>query len=139
MSAAQAAQQAIVGQIRMLGARGGAALAANAAAATASAPASASTLAAAPTSASVTLPNGRTLELAEGDIKLTMPPEWAPHAGTWMAWPVRRDVWREGCGPARAAFADVVKAISQFEPVTVIADPSVVSEMYEMYERHGDE
>lgn len=131
-----AAQQAIVGQIRMLGARGvgaaGAAAAASAGAAraasstSAAAAAAASALAGAPTKAAITLPNGRALELADGDVKLTMPPEWAPHAGTWIAWPVRTDVWRCGAAPARKAFADVIGAIAQFEPVTVIADPSVV-------------
>ena len=132
-----AAQQAIVGQIRMLGARGvgagvGAAAAASAGAAraasstSAAAAAAASPLADAPTKATITLPSGRALELADGDIKLTMPPEWAPHAGAWIAWPVRTDVWRCGAAPARKAFADVIGAIAQFEPVTVIADPSVV-------------
>jgi len=31
-----------------------------------------------------------------------------------------------GAAPARKAFVDVINAISQFEPVTVIADPTVV-------------
>jgi hypothetical protein len=105
----QPAQQALVGQIRLLG-RGGARAFGSAAAA----------------SASITLPNGKSLELADGDIKLTMPAEWAPHVGTWMAWPKRYDVWRSGAGPARAAFTEVIKAISQFEPVTVIAAPELV-------------
>jgi hypothetical protein len=106
----QQAQQAIVGQIRLLGRAG------TRAASTASSAAA----------AAITLLNGKRLEVAEGDIKLTMPAEWAPHVGTWMAWPVRPDVWRAGVAPARAAFVNVIKAISEFEPVTVIADPAVV-------------
>ncbi|KAI8476561.1 MAG: hypothetical protein J3K34DRAFT_453147 [Monoraphidium minutum] len=57
-----------------------------------------------------------------------MPAEWAPHAGTWMAWPTRLDVWRAGAAPARAAFTDVILAIARFEPVTVIADPAAWAE-----------
>jgi hypothetical protein len=79
-----------------------------------------------PGPASVTLPNGKTLELPDGGIKFEWPAEWAPHAGTWLAWPKRSDVWRSGRGPAREAFTAVITAIAEFEPVTVIADPSLV-------------
>lgn len=48
-----------------------------------------------------------------------MPGEFEEHAGTWMLWPVRTDTWRSGAKPAQRAFAEVAKAISQFEPVTV--------------------
>jgi hypothetical protein len=106
------AHHALAGQIRLLGTR---------AAATA---ASASAAAAPP--ALLTLPNGKQLEVGAQDISFTMPAEWAPHAGTWMAWPKRPDVWRAGAAPARKAFLDVIAAISQFEPVTIIADPTVV-------------
>lgn len=107
--------QALVGPIRMLSARGAARAASTSAAAAAA-------------TAAITLPNGKSLQLAAGDIKLTMPAEWAPHAGTWMAWPKRYDVWRSKAGPARKAFTNVICAIAQFEPVTVIADPTVVSQ-----------
>jgi len=51
-----------------------------------------------------------------------MPPEWEPHARTWMLWPERPDNWREGAKPAQKAYAAVATAISQFEPVTVGAN-----------------
>jgi hypothetical protein len=112
----QQAHHGLVGQIRLLGARAAATAAAGAApAAAASAP-----------PAALTLPNGRALEVQPSDISFHMPAEWAPHVGTWMAWPKRPDVWRAGAGPARKAFTDVILAISEFEPVTVIADPTVV-------------
>ena len=53
-----------------------------------------------------------------------MPAEWEPHAGCWLAWPERTDVWRDGAAPAREAFAEVVAAIHAVEPVTVTAGPS---------------
>jgi agmatine deiminase len=52
----------------------------------------------------------------------SMPPEWAPHARTWMLWPERPDNWREGAKPAQKAFVAVATAISRFEPVTVGAN-----------------
>lgn len=53
-----------------------------------------------------------------------MPAEWEPHALCWMGWPERPDNWREAGVHAQAAFAAVAAAISQFEPVTVCANPA---------------
>jgi agmatine deiminase len=52
-----------------------------------------------------------------------MPAEWAPHARCWMAWPCRAALWGGGLDAARAAYADVARTISRFEPVTMIARP----------------
>ncbi len=49
-----------------------------------------------------------------------MPAEWAPHEGCWIIWPERPDNWRLGAKPAQAAFAEVARAISHFEPVTMM-------------------
>ena len=48
-----------------------------------------------------------------------MPAEFEPHMGCWMLWPERGDTWRLGAKPAQAAFIDVARAISTFEPVSV--------------------
>ncbi|HEV7769854.1 MAG TPA: agmatine deiminase [Solirubrobacterales bacterium] len=48
-----------------------------------------------------------------------MPAEFEPHAGCWMAWPERRDNWRDGARPAQEAFAAVAEAIAASEPVTM--------------------
>lgn len=77
----------------------------------------------------ITLPNGKQLPVAPEDISLQMPAEWAPHAGCWMAWPRRPDVWRSQVEPAKRAFTEVITAIARFEPVTVLAHPKEV--------RHG--
>ena len=50
---------------------------------------------------------------------LRMPGEFEPHAGCWMIWPERPDVWRENARPAQETFAEVATAIARFEPVTV--------------------
>jgi agmatine deiminase len=48
-----------------------------------------------------------------------MPGEYERHAGCWMAWPERTDIWRLGARPAQAAFAAVAEVIQLSEPVTV--------------------
>ena len=46
-------------------------------------------------------------------------------------WPESDDsqyLWREGGAPAREAYANVAKAISQFEPLFMIANPGTAAE-----------
>ena len=52
-----------------------------------------------------------------------MPAEWEPHSGCWMAWPDREDLWGEALPETQEAYARVARAISEFEPVTMIAAP----------------
>ena len=58
-----------------------------------------------------------------------MPPEWAPHERTWMAWPssgyTLGDTESEA-DEARGAWAAVANAIVRFEPVTMVVHPSDV-------------
>lgn len=52
-----------------------------------------------------------------------MPPEWFPHQRTLMEWPLREALWP---GPFEAllpAYANIVKTIARFEPVTLVAHP----------------
>lgn len=58
-----------------------------------------------------------------------MPAEWAPHSRCWMAWPCREALWGDGLEAARDAFAEVAKAIAEFEPVTMIAKPEALAEV----------
>ena len=46
----------------------------------------------------------------------------APYAG-WPESPDSPYLWREGGEPARQAYANVAKAISEFEPLFMIANP----------------
>lgn len=56
-----------------------------------------------------------------------MPPEWARHERTWMAWPGPNLTFGEEGGEAlaaaRRAWAAVARAVRRFEPVTVVAGP----------------
>jgi agmatine deiminase len=56
------------------------------------------------------------------ELGYTMPAEWAPHAGCWMAWPTRRELWGEHLDGARADHARVARTIARFEPVTMVAN-----------------
>lgn len=54
-----------------------------------------------------------------------MPAEWAPHEMTLVAWPQRQETWRgTTIEDARDSHTEVSAAISEFEPVLVVADPS---------------
>ncbi|MFE5243438.1 MULTISPECIES: agmatine deiminase family protein [unclassified Streptomyces] len=54
-----------------------------------------------------------------------MPPEWAPHERTWMAWPGPNPTFADGdeLDEARRAWAAVARAVRRFEPVTVVVGP----------------
>lgn len=58
----------------------------------------------------------------------TMPGEFEKHAACWMGWPTSGYLWREGAKPAQEQYAGIAKAISQFEPLKMIASPGAVSE-----------
>lgn len=54
---------------------------------------------------------------------LRMPPEWAPHEATLMAWPVARNlIHPERHREIRAAQAAVANAIADFEPVLMLTN-----------------
>ncbi|MEE8188045.1 MAG: agmatine deiminase family protein [Kiloniellales bacterium] len=58
-----------------------------------------------------------------------MPAEWSAHSRCWMAWPCRTELWRDRLDAVRAAYAEVAKAIAEFEPVTMISNPENVAEV----------
>jgi agmatine deiminase len=58
-----------------------------------------------------------------------MPPEWAPHAATLMAWPCRRALWGDLLAAAKADYAAVVRAIAAFEPVLLVCPPGQAAEV----------
>lgn len=48
-----------------------------------------------------------------------MPPEWAVHERTLVAWPCRAELWGTELAAARAETAAVANAVAAFEPVTM--------------------
>ncbi len=51
------------------------------------------------------------------------PAECDKHERTWMIWPHREDEYGHRLQPMQAEYLKIVEAISQFEPVTVVAHP----------------
>jgi agmatine deiminase len=51
-----------------------------------------------------------------------MPPEWARHERTLVAWPARTSLWGPHLETAKTEYAGVIRALSRFEPVLVVAD-----------------
>ncbi|KAL4860240.1 Agmatine deiminase [Chlorella vulgaris] len=63
----------------------------------------------------------------------TMPGEFEKHAACWMGWPTSGYLWREGAKPAQEQYAGIAKAISQFEPLKMIASPGADAELARSY------
>lgn len=60
-------------------------------------------------------------------LQFTMPAEWAEHERTFVSWPVRESmVYPEQYERVCDGYAQIVKAIAEFEPVTVIVNPDDV-------------
>ncbi len=57
----------------------------------------------------------------------TMPPDWAPHACCWIAWPCLENSFYD-IQAARDEFALVARNIARFEPVRMIANPRHVDD-----------
>lgn len=57
-----------------------------------------------------------------------MPAEWAAHERCWMAWPARAALWGDLHPLACQAYAAVARAISAYEPVTMVVPPGLESE-----------
>ncbi|WP_342591607.1 agmatine deiminase family protein [Paenibacillus shirakamiensis] len=54
-----------------------------------------------------------------------MPPEWALHERTFISWPVQDSmVYPEDHTKVTQGYEDLIKAIAEFEPVTVIVNPA---------------
>ncbi|RAU94000.1 agmatine/peptidylarginine deiminase [Paenibacillus sp. YN15] len=58
------------------------------------------------------------------ELSYTMPPEWAKHSGTFISWPVRDSmVYPEDYEQVCLGYENIIRAIAEFEPVTVVVNP----------------
>jgi agmatine deiminase len=60
-----------------------------------------------------------------------MPPEWGPHAATWLSWPHNRDTWPDCFDAVEPAMREVVAALAESELVRV----NVLDEEHERHVR----
>jgi agmatine deiminase len=70
----------------------------------------------------------RTKVETPASLGYTMPGEFEKHAGCWMGWPDSPYLWRENAKPAQKEYTNIAKAISEFEPVTMFANPESASD-----------
>jgi agmatine deiminase len=60
---------------------------------------------------------------------LFMPARWVDHARTLVSWPARTSLWGDHLEEAKREYAEVVRTIATFEPVTVVANPHKTEEV----------
>ena len=51
-----------------------------------------------------------------------MPPEWAPHAATWLAWPHNPEDWPNKFQPIPWVYAEIVRHLSRVEDVHLLVN-----------------
>jgi len=59
------------------------------------------------------------IPMPESIDRYRMPPEWAPHQGTWLSWPHNRATWPGCLSEAEAALAQAVVALAEGETVHI--------------------
>ena len=57
---------------------------------------------------------------AAGAPGFLMPPEWEPHAATWVAWPHNRRDWPGKFEPIPWVYGEIVRALARLEPVKIL-------------------
>ncbi|WP_151735609.1 agmatine deiminase family protein ['Paenibacillus yunnanensis' Narsing Rao et al. 2020] len=58
------------------------------------------------------------------DLQYRMPAEWAKHERTFISWPVQASmVYPDNYPSVSAGYAEIIRAMAEFEPVTVIVNP----------------
>lgn len=61
-----------------------------------------------------------------------MPAEWEPHTRCWMGWPTREAIWGKYLEAASEDYANIARAIAQFEPVVMLTPPGFTAMASEM-------
>ena len=61
------------------------------------------------------------------DLGYYMPGEWHDHAGCWMAWPARVNLWPD-IEATKKAYANVANTIADFESLKLLVLPSMLDD-----------
>jgi len=69
--------------------------------------------------------NARQIPAALG---FRMPPEWHPHAATWLAWPKDPLTWPERVPQVETAFLQIMAALAPHETVNLLVDDEATEE-----------
>lgn len=78
------------------------------------------------------------METAPGGLGFTMPPEWAVHEATWLAFPHHRTDWPAKLAAMPYVFAEAARVISLKERVRLLVeDPRMRDRAADVFERAG--
>lgn len=64
----------------------------------------------------------------EFSLARRMPAEWETHAATWIAWPHHEPDWPGKLAPIPWVYAEIVRALSQYERVEILSHNESVAE-----------
>ncbi len=68
----------------------------------------------------------------------TFPPEWSPHAATWLAWPHHEPDWPGKIEPISWVYAEIARVLARYERVEILChDDRVRSGAQELLAAHG--
>ncbi len=68
----------------------------------------------------------------------SMPPEWAPHEGTWLSWPHNPRTWVGNFGPIPEVFVEIVRALCPSENVHIcVRNEHSESRVRALLKNHG--
>ncbi|GAE34500.1 agmatine deiminase family protein [Halalkalibacter akibai] len=68
------------------------------------------------------------------ELGFKMPAEWTTHQRTFISWPVKESmVYPDDYKIVWDGYTELVQAIAEFEPVTVIANPSDIEELKKLF------
>ncbi len=69
-------------------------------------------------------------------LNYKMPAEWAAHARTFISWPVKDSMcYPENYETICQGYAEIILAIAEFEPVTVVINPTDVTKLSPYFEK----
>jgi len=67
-----------------------------------------------------------------------MPPEWAPHRGTWLSWPHKKASWPGNFEPVPGIFARMVRELAAHEEVHInVSGAEMEADVRSLLERAG--
>ncbi|RIX51580.1 agmatine deiminase family protein [Paenibacillus nanensis] len=68
------------------------------------------------------------------DFNYRMPAEWAKHERTFISWPVQDSmVYPDNYPNVKKAYAEIIEAMAEFEPVTVVVNPDDLVEVKTLF------
>ena len=68
------------------------------------------------------------------NLNYKMPPEWNRHRRTFISWPIKASMcYPEDYAAVCQGYAEIIKAIAEFEPVTVVVNPEELEALSHLF------